>query len=363
MKFLKFAFIVLITAVILITTILSVLKYNNVPGTDIKVLLFCLPIVLLPFLFKAANKARYEWKVNEMGMMNDFDYINLSKEERREFDKERQMQMERLIPQSALLKMTHKGPADPQLELERLTGLAPVKNQLNEILARAVFDKENDRKAVFSSHFVFFGSPGTGKTTVARIMTSYLYQAGCIKKNLCIECDGNMLKGSAPGEGSQKTDILIRRAKGGVLFIDEAYAMIDNVGSEAIDTLIKMMEDMRGEFVLILAGYTNEIRQLLSQNPGFRSRINNYVEFPDYSVEEAKEIFVNMAKTKNMNVSDDAIQAFATKYEAAMKEKDFGNARTVRNILEKAITIHAVNLSDGKFPTSDRFILKGIDFN
>lgn len=363
MKFLKFAFIVLITAAILITALLSALKYCNVPGTDIKVLLFCLPVVLIPFLFKAANKARYEWKADDMGMMNDFDYINLSKEERREFDKERQMQMERLIPQSALLKMTHKGPDEPQREMDNLTGLAPVKQQLKEILARAVFDKENDKKAVFSSHFVFFGSPGTGKTTVARIMTSYLYQAGCIKKNQCIECDGNMLKGAAPGEGSQKTDILIKKAKGGVLFIDEAYAMIDNVGSEAIDTLIKLMEDMRGEFVLILAGYTKEMRELLNQNPGFRSRIDKYVMFPDYSVEEAKEIFVNMAKTKNLTASADAVQAFATKYEASMKERDFGNARTVRNILEKAITIHAVNLSDGKIPDSDRFILKGIDFN
>lgn len=332
------------------------LYFISTPGADYRVALVCVaPVICLPIINKLINKARYAYKANDLGMMNDFEYINLSKEEQREFDKQRQMEMERLLPQSALKKMTHKGPKKPQEEMEKLTGLLPVKKQLKEILARAQYDKENDKKATFKNHFVFYGAPGTGKTTVARIMTSFLYQAGCIKENKCIECDGNTLKGSAPGEGAQKAELLVRKAMGGILFIDEAYAMMDHFGSEAVNTLIKQMEDNRGKFVLILAGYTNEIKLLLNQNPGFRSRINDYIKFPDYSPVEAREIFRNMAADNHLTVSTAAMERFEEKYIEAQSKPDFGNARTVRNILERAITVHAVNLSEHKLEKEEKY--------
>ena len=337
--------------------------YFTSANPSLKVTLyFIVPLALLPLVTKWNNNARYQAKVNEQtGMMNDFNYVNLSKEERREFDKEHQMQMERLISSSELKKMTHKGPKHPEIEMELLTGLEPVKKKMEEVVARALFDRDRDKKALFMSHFVFFGGPGTGKTTVARIMTGLLYKAGCIKENKCVECDGNALRGAAPGEGAQKTELLIRTAWNGVLFIDEAYAMADSFGSEAIQTLIKQMEDQRGHFVLILAGYTQQINDMLDRNPGFRSRINEYIEFPDYSLEEAKEIFCRMAEdVYGMDVSDEALVLFEKQYLKAKTEKDFGNARTIRNILEKSISKHAVNLKI--LPKIDRYRLCRKDF-
>lgn len=350
MKLLKFILSVIVSTLCVLIPCIGTIYCVSTPGEiNLKMLLiFFIPLLFLPLMSKLTNRLRYEYKANEMGMMNDFEYTNLTKEERREFDKQRQMEMERLMPQSAINKMIHKGPKYPQKELDKLTGLAPVKQQIKEITARAEYDMDNDKKALFAKHFVFYGAPGTGKTTVARIMTGLLYDAGCIKQNKCIECDGNTLKGSAPGEGAQKAEILVRNAFGGILFIDEAYAMMDRMGNEAVNTLIKLMEDHRGEFVLILAGYTDEIKTLLNQNPGFRSRINDYVKFPNYTEEEAKEILSGMAKGKDLTIDKAAMQRFADKYAAAMSDKNFGNARTVRNILDRAITVHALNLSEHK---------------
>lgn len=155
-------------------------------------------------------------------------------------------------------------------------------------------------------HFVFYGSAGTGKTTVARIITGFLYKYGYIKENKCIEIDGNFLKA---GEMSDtKTKLLIQKAYGGVLFIDEAYAIMDGTaeyGKAVIATLIKEMEDNRDKFTVILAGYKNDIKRLLDTNEGFKSRIKEYLEFPDYSTTEMKDIFQAMAHGKGYIVSQE----------------------------------------------------------
>ena len=168
------------------------------------------------------------------------------------------------------------------------------------------------------------------------------------KKNQCIEVDGNLLKASAPGEGGMKAEILVKYAIGGVLFIDEAYSMAEGYGNEAVDTLIKLMEDMRGQFVLILAGYTKPMANLLSSNPGFRSRIKDYLEFPDYTTDEAEAIFKSMANKAGLKVSREGLEKFRERYEIELPKADFGNARTVRNILDEAISKHALRLTKDK---------------
>ncbi len=305
---------------------------------------------MYPVTTKLSRLYRYRSGADDFGMMNNNDYVNMSGPEKKEFDKIRRMEMERLVPSTTIEKATKKGPAKPDDELNKLIGLYAVKDKVMEIAARAEFDKANKKsgkkagQGQMSGHYVFYGAPGTGKTTVARILTSYLYKNGCIKQNRCIEIDGNSLKGAAPGEGAMKTEIYVRKAFGGVLFVDEAYSMADgNMRSECVDTLIKMMEDYKDRFVLILAGYPVPMEVLLDSNPGFKSRVRDYVWFPDYDVESAKEIFIKMSSGYGLSVTEEALGRFGEIYLEEMKKPDFGNARTVRNILDHSISCHALN--------------------
>lgn len=203
----------------------------------------------------------------------------------------------------------------------------------------------------------------THNTTVARIMTSFLFEYGYIKENKCIEIDGNFLK--AGTDSAAKTELVMREALGGVLFIDEAYSLMDssdNSGEQVIATLIKLMEDKRDQFVLILAGYTNEMRHLISMNPGFESRIKDYLHFPDYDAAEMREILQFMAGKQNFAVGADAYATFDAIVERERKLQSFGNARTVRNILEKAIDKHALNIMRNIIGPEDRYKLRDADF-
>lgn len=317
-------------------------------------------------LFKAANtwyeKAKYEKNVDSFGMTNSFDYFKLSDKERKEYDQQRKEQMNRVLPDSTIRKATHPGSKNPEEEMAALSGMDDVKEKVNEIVARAKYDHQKKGKGEgFSSHYVFYGAPGTGKTTFARILTGFLYKNKIIKKNQCIEVDGNLLKASAPGEGGLKAEILVKYSAGGVLFIDEAYSMAEGYGNEAVDTLIKLMEDMRGQFVLILAGYTEPMKRLLSSNPGFRSRIKDYLAFPDYTTDEAEAIFRSMAKGAGLKLSREAVDKFRERYEVEKSSPDFGNARTVRNILDESISKHALRLSRDKKAKKD--LLTAADIN
>ena len=313
----------------------------------------CIAVVVWLALFKSCNrwyeKSKYNKNVDAFGMTSKFGYFDLSDKERKEYDKQRKEEMNRVMPESTIRKATHPGSKKPEQEMAALSGMDEVKEKITEIVARANYDKAHGKKGEgFSSHYVFYGVPGTGKTTFARILTGFLYKNKIIAKNQCIEVDGNLLKASAPGEGGMKAEILVKYAMGGVLFIDEAYSMAEGYGNEAVDTLIKLMEDMRGQFVLILAGYTEPMANLLSSNPGFRSRIKDYLEFPDYTVDEAVSIFKSMAEKAGLHVSREGIEKFKERYEIELTKSDFGNARTVRNILDESISKHALRLTRDK---------------
>jgi hypothetical protein len=203
----------------------------------------------------------------------------------------------------------------------------------------------------------------THNTTVARIMTSFLYKYGYIRDNKCIEIDGNFLK--AGTESAIKTELVLRHAYGGVLFIDEAYALMDssdNSGEQVIATLIKQMEDQRGKFILIIAGYTNEMRRLINANPGFESRIKEYLHFPDYNMVEMREIFCYMANKNNFTVNANALDHYDAIIEKERRSKSFGNGRTARNVLDKVIDKHTLNLATGVLQPEDRYRLCTQDF-
>ena len=203
----------------------------------------------------------------------------------------------------------------------------------------------------------------THNTTIARIMTGFLYQFGYIKENKCIEIDGNFLK--AGTESALKTELVVRAAYGGVLFIDEAYALMesgDGSGEQVIATLIKQMEDNRDKFILIIAGYTNEMKMLIDQNPGFESRIKEYLDFPDYDAIEMRAIAQAMDNQNNFVIDSGAFDVYDAIVARERKLKSFGNGRTVRNIIDKAIDKHTLNLAKGIIEKDKRYVLCSQDF-
>lgn len=318
--------------------------------------------VTTPFFKALRDKARNRAEYDEFGRNKKRTYQNLSRKERDQIDLEKTKDLERMISSTALKQMTKKGSKNPKEDMDKLIGLSPVKQKMEEMVARMQFDKMNKNKHVDSRHMVFYGSPGTGKTTVARILTGFLYQNGYIKKNKCIEVDGNFLK--AGQKTAIKTEYIIQQAYGGVLFIDEAYALAygkDGSGEEAIATLIKQMEDNRDKFILILAGYTTEMQLLLELNPGFKSRIKEYLMFPDYTSEELFNIFSSMAKAEGYEVHENARKRFYERIQNEQLLDSFGNARTVRNILDDAYDKHAYHYMNGIVGESYKMVIQNID--
>lgn len=224
-------------------------------------------------------------------------------------------------------------------ELDQLIGLANVKRMVRKIKAYA---KRNRGSADFNLHMCFYGNPGTGKSEVARILSRILYDAGVLGEAKLVETDSRGLLGKRVGETAPKTEEKINDAMNGVLFIDEAYGLLGsgnaaNYGAEAIAVLLKEMEDRRGKFCVILAGYRKEMEELMSANSGFASRIPFTLDFPDYTREELGEIAVAFLKKKKYEIENDALTRLLDVTEYFRQRPNFSNARTVRNILDQVI--------------------------
>lgn len=257
-------------------------------------------------------------------------------------------------------------------ELEQLIGLSAVKRMIKKIKAYA---KRNKGEADFNLHMCFYGNPGTGKTEVARILSRILYDAGVLNEAKLVETDGQGLIGQYVGETGPKTEAKINEAMNGVLFIDEAYSLVAGkvpsaYGDETIAVLLKEMEDRRGQFCVILAGYKDQMKNMLSSNPGFKSRIQFTLEFPDYSREELGEIAKAFLKKKKYRIEDDALARLLDITEYFRRRPDFANARTVRNILDQVIMNQNLRTEDEGYDNSiiiddveDYLIDEGIDLD
>ena len=202
-------------------------------------------------------------------------------------------------------------------------------------------------------HMVFLGNPGTGKTTVARILSGILYNLGYIKQNKLIEVSSKDLVAEYVGQTAPKTMAVVERAMGGILFIDEAYSLAVKPGGssyneEAIATLIKAMEDYRDNLVVIFAGYTKEMNDFLNSNSGIVSRIGYTLEFDDYTDDELIQILEGMAKKNGFKIDEKAIAKVRELIGEYRTSKNFGNARFIRNLYEKSIIKHATNTKDKK---------------
>ena len=257
-------------------------------------------------------------------------------------------------------------------ELSELIGLASVKTEINNLYNLVKVQKMRESKGLKSSsisyHCVFTGNPGTGKTTVARIVADIYKDLGVVKKGQLVETDRSGLVGEYVGQTAPKTNAIIDSALDGVLFVDEAYSLIqggqNDFGMEAVSTLLKRMEDDRDRLVVILAGYTKEMGDFINSNSGLQSRFNRYIEFPDYTSNELMQIFNYIAMKNDYILSEGAATKIALVIEDAVKHKDnhFGNARYVRNLFERIITQQASRItSESKITNEILSMIEEID--
>ena len=240
---------------------------------------------------------------------------------------------------------------------EELVGLAPVKARIREIAALLLIDKLRQSVGITSGHpglhMSFTGSPGTGKTVVGLKMADILYQLGYSKKGHLLTVTRDDLVGQYIGHTAPKTKEVLKKAMGGVLFIDEAYYLYkpDNerdYGSEAIEILLQVMENQRDDLVVILAGYKDPMDKFYESNPGLSSRIANHIDFPDYSVEELLQISKLMLQDQQYQLTPDAEIALS-QYITIRKEKPlFANARSVKNALDRARMRQANRIFDSR---------------
>ena len=241
-------------------------------------------------------------------------------------------------------------------ELDSLIGLDGVKREVHSLINLIKVRKlrqQHDLKVMdMSFHMVFTGNPGTGKTTVARLVAKIYKQLGFLSQGQLIETDRSGLVAGYVGQTAGKVTEVVKSALGGILFIDEAYALarkgMDNdFGREAIDTLVKLMEDNRDDLVVIVAGYTDEMHDFLTSNPGLISRFNKYIDFPDYTDDELMAILAMNAKKQGYVIADDANAEVRKMLEgmSVSDRLDFGNARGMRNTLEKLVQEQANRLA------------------
>jgi SpoVK/Ycf46/Vps4 family AAA+-type ATPase len=232
-------------------------------------------------------------------------------------------------------------------ELNGLIGLNEVKKEVKTLINFVQIQKEREKQGLKSSqvsyHCVFTGSPGTGKTTIARLVAKIYKHLGILEKGHLVETDRSGLVAEYLGQTSNKVDKVVKTAIDGILFIDEAYSLVgegqDDYGKEAVAAIIKRMEDNRDKLVLIVAGYTDEMKDFIDTNPGFKSRFNRYIQFPDYTPDELMKIFELLCSNSEYVIApktkESLKEMFNHLYE--IKDKDFGNGRLVRNIFEKSI--------------------------
>ncbi len=274
--------------------------------------------------------------------------------------------------QTEAQKNPEPAPEPPKLEdvlaeLDALRGLDQVKRDVKSLINLVKVRKLREEAGLpvppMSLHLVFLGNPGTGKTTVARLLAKIYHAIGVLSKGQLVEVDRSGLVAGFVGQTAIKTSEVVQKAIGGVLFIDEAYALVNqengnDFGHEAIEVLLKNMEDHRNDLIVIVAGYTKLMETFIHSNPGLESRFNKYFFFEDYAAPQLMEIFQSMCKKNGYTLSTEAARWAETDFQDLYETRDtnFGNARDVRNLFEKAVARQSDRVAQLEAPTKEQLM-------
>lgn len=310
--------------------------------------------------FKQTNKRIRLYSTEEIGIYCRNTYLEMQKF--KGFNSWREYENSLNSPQSVELAVEDKIEiTKPSTEIDTLIGLKNVKAELKSLFDTVKIRELRKKQGLLNTpstlHMVFTGNPGTGKTTVARYIGKIYHEMGLLEKGHLIEVDRSGLVAEYVGHTAIKTTKKFNEAIGGVLFIDEAYALLsgnnNDFGREAIDTLLKLMEDNRDKVVVIIAGYTEKIEQFISSNPGLTSRFPTKIHFEDYNFEELLDLIKQMAKKQDYRFNNDCEMELKELLENKSKNEDFGNGRGVRNLLEKIIRNQASRITKMNNPTME----------
>ena len=308
---------------------------------------------IIPSIQEVYNEVLDNVNVNDDNKPKLLDYINETYKEISEYPIYRNNLVNYLSFHKEVPKLKETKTIDEVFsELDSLVGLNDVKKVLRDLVNLiSLKEKSNLNIASVNLHMLFLGNPGTGKTTVARLLANILYNLGYIKENKLLEVSSKDLVAEYVGQTAIKTYGIVERALGGILFIDEAYSLSSKNSSyndEAIATLIKAMEDNRDNLVVIFAGYTKEMDDFINSNSGIASRIGYTMNFKDYTEDELIEIFKGMVKKAGFKITDKALSKAREIIHSNIGKPNFGNARFVRNMYEKSVVSHATNIKDKK---------------
>jgi len=329
-----------------------------------------------------AEKKHYGQNIdfNKYGLKPSRSYLDMSsfwgdvnEAEKAADDLLSEMEKQDVLNSSAPKTQAEQQPETPDLEtllaeLDSLTGLDQIKKNVRSLINLAKVRKLREEQGLpipaMSLHLVFMGNPGTGKTTVARLIAQLYAAIGVLSKGQLVEVDRSGLVAGFVGQTAIKTDEAVKKALGGVLFIDEAYALTsregtNDFGHEAVETVLKAMEDHRDDFVVIVAGYEELMEEFIASNPGLESRFNRYFVFPDYTGEELYKIFLSMCAKNQYVLAEDA-DAFVKTYLGDLyevRDENFGNARVVRNLFENVIAAQADRVAKLEAPDKETLSL------
>ena len=278
---------------------------------------------------------------------------------------------EGVMDENSNLRQTTESGRSPMEDLDELIGMETIKKDVRELINLVKMQKLRKEKGMksmpVSLHLVFTGNPGTGKTTVARILADIYREIGILSQGQLVEVDRAGLVAGYVGQTAIKTQEKIDEANGGILFIDEAYTLAkkggQDYGQEAIDTLINLMEKRRDNFIVIVAGYPDLMRDFINSNPGLKSRFNKYIHFPDYSADELVQIFIQLCSKYEYKLEDDAKEIVKKRIEnhVANKNESFSNARDIRNIFETIVSNQASRVMTSEEINDDEIMTITVD--
>ncbi|MBE5935045.1 MAG: AAA family ATPase [Lachnospiraceae bacterium] len=307
----------------------------------------------------ACNGSRLSSEVNALQMFLDKIMAKICKMEQDiglNFEQEAKERQEKKKEKEELIDKTNRVIE----EINSLIGLDNVKKELtnlaNLLLVYKYREEQGLKNPPLAMHFVFTGNPGTGKTTMARKLADIYRELGVLEKGHLVESDRAALVAGYVGQTAAKVTELVDKAMGGVLFIDEAYTLTGNsendFGQEAVDTLLKLMEDRRDKFITIVAGYPIEMEEFLNSNPGLRSRFNKKIHFEDYESMDMLKIFEMQLEEYDYNIEENAKNYVVAAFDSMKKKDNFANAREVRNYFEKVVSNHANRVMKGEVDMS-----------